>query len=355
LLCANCHADPTTQALTGKRMADAPLEFGVIYSTNITAHPTRGIGRWTDGELAYLLRTGVKRDGQYTPPYMVKLPHLSDEDLASILVFLRSDDPMVAPADVPPVGVTRPTFLTKLLSHVVFRKLPYPKDPIVAPPLTDRVPHGRYLISALECYACHSADFKTMNVVEPEKSVGFMGGGNPTLDLQGIPIRTANLTADDETGIGRWTEQDLRRALQQGLRPDGSLIRYPMAPMPQLSDDEVGAIYAYLRSIPKLHNAVPRALPPPPVASAVPETEGKRLFAKYGCVSCHGQDGVGLADIRQAAAHFPNREQLKAYIRNAPKERPGSRMPPWEGIVAEADYQPLIDHVLSLGKPLVSR
>src|SRR5215469_412746 len=140
-LCASCHMDPTSRQLTGKHMVDAPAEFGVIYSVNITKHPTKGIGSWTDAELAYLLRTGVKRDGQYTPPWMVKLPHMSDEDLASIIVFLHSDDPMVQASDRDPPGITRPSFLTKLLSHVAFRKLPYPDHPIVAPPVTDRVAH----------------------------------------------------------------------------------------------------------------------------------------------------------------------------------------------------------------------
>src|SRR5688572_30331296 len=74
MLCAGCHMNPTTGALTGKRIDDAPPQFGTVYSLNITAHPVQGIGSWTDGEIAYLLRTGVARDGRYTPPWMVKLP-----------------------------------------------------------------------------------------------------------------------------------------------------------------------------------------------------------------------------------------------------------------------------------------
>ena len=247
ILCAGCHMDPTTQRLTGKHMADAPEEFGVLYSPNITKHPTRGIGTWTDSELAYLLRTGVKRDGQYTPPYMAKLPHMSDEDLASIIAFLHSDDPMVEASDrLAPR--TQPSFLTKVLSHTVFRKLPYPDRPITAPPTSDRVAYGRYLIFGLECYACHSADFKKMNVAEPEKSAGYMGGGNILLDLRRQPIRSANLTSDAETGIGRWSERDFVTALHSGFRPDRTPIRYPMPPIPDLSDEEAGAIYARPRS-----------------------------------------------------------------------------------------------------------
>ncbi len=345
VLCASCHMDPTTRQLTGKLMADAPAEFGVIYSANITRHPTKGIGSWTDGEIAYLLRTGVKRNGQYTPPWMVKLPHMSDEDLASIIVFLRSDDPMLEASDRDPPGVTRPSFLTKLLCHVAFKKLPYPSGPIAAPPATDLVAQGKYLVSALECYGCHSANFKTMNIAEPEKSVGYMAGGNPVLDLRRQPIPSANITPDPETGIGRWSEHDFVNALRTGFRPDGTLIRYPMQPAPDFTEEEGRALYAYLRTIPAIRHAIPRPAPEP-----MAQVDGKRLYERYGCISCHGDDGVGTGDLRQAAQHFPTREALKAWLQDAPKIRPGTRMPGWRGVIAEEHYEPLIDHVLQLGR-----
>jgi hypothetical protein len=63
LSCFNCHANATTRRLTGKRLDDAPKEFGPIYSKNITKDPAHGIGTWTDGELIYLLRTGSRPKG----------------------------------------------------------------------------------------------------------------------------------------------------------------------------------------------------------------------------------------------------------------------------------------------------
>jgi len=350
VLCATCHMDPSTRQLTGHHMGDAPEEFGVLYAPNITRHSTKGIGGWTDSELAYLLRTGVRRDGRYTPPYMAKLPHLSDEDLASIIAFLRSDDPMVAASDRDPPGVTQPSFLTKVLCHTVFKKLPYPDKPITAPPVGDRVAYGRYMVFALECYACHSADFKTMNIGEPEKSAGYMGGGNTLLDLRRQPIRSANLTPDAETGIGRWSERDFVTALRSGFRPDRTILRYPMPLMPDLGEDEAGAIHAYLRTVPPIRNAFERNLPKPPDPSTAPSADGKRLYERYGCVSCHGEDGVGIADLRQAGEHYPSHEALKAWIEDAPAIRPGTHMPGWRNVIREQDYEPLIGHVLELGK-----
>ncbi|MGH9461058.1 MAG: c-type cytochrome, partial [Vicinamibacteria bacterium] len=126
MLCAGCHMDSATGGLTGKQMLDLPTQFGEAWSRNITAHPVNGIGSWTNGELAHLMRTGIARDGRYTPPWMVKLPNLSDEDLCDVIAFLRSDDPLIGPRDVANQE-SKPSFLTKLLSRVVFGPFPYPE------------------------------------------------------------------------------------------------------------------------------------------------------------------------------------------------------------------------------------
>src|SRR5262249_13524541 len=134
MVCAGCHRDPATGLLTGKALLDIPPELGKLYSKNIPQDPEKGIATWTDGELIWFLRTGINRKGDYVPPYMVKLPHFSDEDVQSIVAFLRSDDPMVKAAPVDPPGKNEPNLLVKFLSHTVFSPLPYPKAPIATPP-----------------------------------------------------------------------------------------------------------------------------------------------------------------------------------------------------------------------------
>ena len=125
LLCAGCHLDNETGTLAGKPMEDLPAQFGWAHSANITRDPETGIGTWTDGELVYLLRTGVRRDGRYTPPWMVKLAKMSDEDVLDIIAFLRSDDPLVRPVKAKRPA-SKPSLLTKALSRVAFKPLPYP-------------------------------------------------------------------------------------------------------------------------------------------------------------------------------------------------------------------------------------
>ena len=344
MLCADCHTDPATGQLTGRVMTDAPKEFGPIVSRNITRHPVKGIGSWTDGELAYFLRTGIRRDGQYIPPPMVKLAHMSDEDLSSVIAFLRSDHPLVAPLDIDSPGRSQPSFLVKFLSYVAFKPLPFPDHAIPTPPLSDKVAYGRYLVQNMDCYGCHSPDFTTMNLLEPEKTPGYMSGGNTLLDLKGRPVKTANLTADDETGIGTWSEADFVRALTKGFAPGNRTIRYPMGIMP-LSDQEAGAIYAYLRTVPPIRNAVART---PGETAPAGSSAGKQLYYSYGCVSCHGETGAGVGDLRKAAEHFPQDAQLEQWLRHAPQVKLETRMPGWEGVIRDEDYAPLIAYVREL-------
>jgi mono/diheme cytochrome c family protein len=343
LTCVGCHLNQETGKLTGKHMTDLPPAFGAIYAANITRSKTHGIGGWSDGDLAYLLRTGVRPDGRYVPPYMIKLPHASDDDLDAILAFLRSDDPLVAASDVAPPGVTAPSFLVKVLSHTVMRPLPFPAQVIEAPAKTDPVAHGRYLAYSLDCFSCHSADFKSVNIVDPPKSAGFMAGGNRLRALDGSTIFSANITPDEETGIGRMTLADFTRTLKHGVRPDGYALQYPMLPAFMLDDDEVAAIYAYLRTVPKVRHAVERK--PAPADTADP---GKQVYDRYGCVACHGDTGVGIGDLRAANRNYPNDAELLRWILDAPSLKPGTRMPGWRGIVTESDYPALLRHVRKL-------
>jgi mono/diheme cytochrome c family protein len=345
MLCAGCHKDPATGVLTGSRMADAPPQFGVIYSSNITQDREYGIGAWTDGEIAYLIRTGIARDGRYTPPWMLKLPHLSDEDLKDVIAFLRSDDPLVRAAPVrarPP----EPSFFTKLLTRVVFKPLPYPDKAIVAPPAEDRVAYGRYLMLAkLECHGCHSKDFATVDALVPEASEGFLGGGNPLRDREGQIVYSSNLTPDP-AGLGEWTEADFHRTLKMGLRPDGRPMHEPMTARPELTDDEISAMWAYLRTVPPLANRWPAPAP----QAIDPKDTGRLVFHKYGCAACHGNDGGGPHDLREAATRYPTDEALIAYIRHPEQVVPGIAMPTWEGTIEDAEYAPLARHVRSLSE-----
>lgn len=259
MLCANCHLNGDTRKLTGVKMLDAPPEFGEIYSQNITQDKEYGIGNWTDGELLYLLRTGIKKNGQYSPPYMAKLPNMADEDINAIISFLKSDNPMVV-ADATPDTPPKPSFLTKFLCRIAFKPLPMPSQKIALPDTTNQVELGKYLAHNLECFSCHSSDFKTNNFLDPKLSKGYFAGGNKPLDKEGRVMLTPNLTPDKETGIGNWSKEEFVNSVKHGLKKDEHALSYPMTPYAQLTDKEVEAIFEYLQTIPAIKNKVERSL-----------------------------------------------------------------------------------------------
>jgi len=254
VLCVVCHAGKDGK-LSGQEMLDLPKEFGKIYTFNITQHPEKGIGKWTDGELYTFLRTGLRKDGSFSG-IMPKFANMAEEDVYSIIAWLHSNEPKLQPAekDNPTHDLT---LLSKGLLKFMFKPLPMPAKPIPLPDTTNQIEWGRYLAnSSFSCFACHSADFKTTNDLEPEKSGGFYGGGNPMLDFNGNVIPSRNLTPDKETGIGNWTEAQFVTTVRQGMRPDGTLLRYPMLPYGVLTEAEVKAIYGYLKTVPAIKNEV---------------------------------------------------------------------------------------------------
>ncbi len=260
MLCQSCHLNNETQKLTGKYMFEIP-EFGTINTRNITNDKEAGIGKWSDAQLIYFIRTGINPfTGQYVPIYMPKLIHISDEDMRSIVAYLRSDKPEVQ-ASKTELPDSKPSFLTKFLCTVAFKPFDYPKAPIQNPDTNNQLEWGKYLtLYQLECYTCHSKSFEKLDMHEPEKSEGFFGGGNTMTAPDGSKITSLNLTPDEETGLGKWTEEQFINALRNGIVPNKPALRQPMMPYIYLTDSEIKAIYAYLRTVPKLNNKVDRGI-----------------------------------------------------------------------------------------------
>ncbi|MCB9082288.1 MAG: c-type cytochrome, partial [Lewinellaceae bacterium] len=249
MLCRNCHEGDDGK-LSGKKLLDIPDAFGTIFSRNITQDPERGIGNWTDGQIYVALRTGLRPDGTFLPMYMPKFTTMAEEDIYSVIAYLRSDLPIVQPSKHVP-SLSQPSMLTKALCNFVMKPYPLPKEPIPLPDTTDMIARGQYLANGqIVCFACHSGDLSTINYLEPEKTPGFYAGGAELLNLDKEIILSANLTPDPETGIGKYTEEEFVQAVKYGKKRNGQLTRYPMFPHSALTDAEAKAIFAYLRSLP---------------------------------------------------------------------------------------------------------
>jgi mono/diheme cytochrome c family protein len=111
----------------------------------------------------------------------------------------------------------------------------------------DRIAKGRYLTTVADCYACHT-------VLDAGKP---FAGGRPIETPFGI-ITSSNITPDNETGIGAWSDQQFVDAVRRGVRPNGSRL-YPAMPFPaytKMTRDDVLAIRAYLATVEPVHQAV---------------------------------------------------------------------------------------------------
>lgn len=161
------------------------------------------------------------------------------------------------------------------------------------------VERGRYLVEVLgACGNCHTPKGPQGDV--PGK---HLAGGFQLDDGFGTWI-TPNITPDPETGIGRWTDAEIIRAIREGKRPDGVTLGPPM-PFDLyrgLADSDVKAMVAYLRTVTPVREVVPRSrykIPLPdsygPPLGVVPDPPRQDLV-KYGaylagpvahCVECH--------------------------------------------------------------------
>src|ERR1035441_8798442 len=101
-----------------------------------------------------------------------------------------------------------------------------PAKGLSAPPASDKVAYGGYIVNALaHCFECHSTpDAKGV----PDMAHGLGGGGFEITLAPGMTVKTANITQDKETGIGKWSDADIKKATTQGVRPDGRHLSPPM-------------------------------------------------------------------------------------------------------------------------------
>jgi len=193
----------------------------------------------------------------------------------------------------------------------------FQRDSVPAsPPASDLVGRGEYLVeSIVGCGNCHSA-----RTDEGELIDGLEYAGNFVIEEPGFRAYAPNLTPDPETGIGNWTDQEIERAIREGIGRDGQVLGPPMA-FPfyrDISSTDMAAIIAYLRSVPAVENIVPRStytmeLPPswgPPVDLPVPDVSrndplayGRYLTHTLGhCTDCHTPLVMGQHDFSRIGA-----------------------------------------------------
>jgi len=166
-----------------------------------------------------------------------------------------------------------------------------PESTVAAAPAMSQAERGAYLVNSMGCHDCHTPWKMGPNGPEPDMTLalsghpegmpvtrpvplpeGWMFAGNATNTAWAGPWGisfTANITSDQNTGLGIWTEDMFLRAIREGKHMGTSRPILPPMPWPMirnLNDDDLKAIFAYLKSTPPITNHVPEPIVPEDVA-----------------------------------------------------------------------------------------
>ena len=288
--CQACHTAPGGAPFAGGFAFNMP--FGTIYSTNITADKETGIGNYTDAQFLAAVHDGLRADGAHLYPAMpyTSYSYMTDDDALAIKAYLFSLAPVKAPAR--PNKLSWPFDQRGLL---MFWNVMFNGDERFRPN-ADQSPQwnrGAYLAEAMgHCGECHTPRNLAFALDNHRKFAGALTAG----------WRAYNITSDNATGIGDWSDQDVYLYLSTGHANGHGGAAGPMGEatddsLSYLVPDDTHALVTYLRSVPARASDVPRTVTTPAPAShregvaANDDVRGEKIFAG-ACASCHDWTGV---------------------------------------------------------------
>jgi mono/diheme cytochrome c family protein len=255
--CFMCHSQidwtrPGAQPAPGRKGAGHNwADYGVPFVTapNLTPDAETGAGTWTDQQFASAIREGVGHDGRRLFPIMpyMKFRQMSDEDLASVITYLRSLRPVRN--ELPKSAV--PEVLKQALPPVE-----HVASPVEQPDMTDPVRRGQYLVTIGNCTECHSP--------ANEQGVPLPGlefsGGVVMKGPWGQPA-SANLTPDP-SGISYYDEDLFIQTMRTGQVRARKLNSFmPWGYFRKMTDEDLKAIYSYLRTLKPVKHVVDNTEP----------------------------------------------------------------------------------------------
>jgi mono/diheme cytochrome c family protein len=254
--CFHCHSGhdlSTPEYLTADNQRgegwELPIpELGSIVAPNITPDKETGIGTWTDDEIARAIQEGVDKDGRALFPVMpwMNFRQMTDEDLASVVVYLRS---------IPPLKHVVP--VTKLVFplSLIVKTIPQPLvTPVAQKTRTTPAERGEYLMTVGGCRDCHTT--------QDSKGTPLPGmdlaGGNMFHDPADPSkhVFSQNITMD-ASGIAHYDEAFFIQTLRAGRLPGRTLTHImPFENYRNMTDEDLAAIFAYIQTLPHVQHRV---------------------------------------------------------------------------------------------------
>ena len=315
--CMACHRED----YSGGVAIETPI--GTIYSTNISPSKRYGIGNYTEADLKKALQKGRAPSHQIYPAMPYPSYHgMSDDDISALFAYFQT----VPPVEKSPEKTTHLPFplniRTLMLAWNVIN-VPSTKNRAGLTPVQQR---GEYLVNNTEhCGTCHTPRNLTQGLDKDKY-------------LSGAPLGkwfAPNITPDNDTGIGRWSEQDIVTYLRTGKLDRRAYAGGPMAEAVAhstryLTDEDLSAMAAYLKVVPVIKtddSLIPldKSRLPKPVSSSITynlleqekyiseakanaitdasinNIDSPKLLYLTHCASCHGVDGYAQPDARYAS------------------------------------------------------
>jgi mono/diheme cytochrome c family protein len=244
LTCGNCHSPrgPGGVIDTAKLYSGGPQTWDeptfTVRGSNITPNPDSGIGKWSASDIKKALMEGVRPSGVPLAPIM---PYgfykvFTTSDLDAVVAYLHS---------VPAVSNTVQAPVYKAAVHVDVA--PGADRQMTDADLRDPVKHGFYLVTIGHCMECH-----TPKVNDRLDFANGLGKGGQTFRGPFGESVSRNITSHREKGLGEWSDAEIKRAIAQGIRKDGSHLKPPMGFgwYARMTDADLSDIVAYLRTVP---------------------------------------------------------------------------------------------------------
>lgn len=263
--CMDCHskrdfskfsgpAIPGTEGQGGEVFSHDLLDAipGVIYASNITPDSATGIGTWTDDDILKAITQGINKKGDTLFPIMpfANYNHMAKSDLMSIIAYLHTLKPVKN--SVPERHLMIPVSLA-YPAQAVQKSI----DNNTAPPESDPVSYGGYLVNAADCGTCHTSFVKG----QPDFSRRFAGGN--TFTLPAFKVTSSNITPDSATGIGSWPLDRFmnkftvcREESGYNYDPGKENTIMPIRYYSGMTDNDLKAIYAFLKTLAPVKNKV---------------------------------------------------------------------------------------------------
>ena len=287
--CFACHTVSRDRLFAGGLAL--PLPFGTLYSTNITPDKDTGIGDYTDQDFLNAVQRGIRRDGARLYPAMPFPSYtlMTDADVLAIKAYLFSV-PAVHAENLP--NTLSFPFNQRWL--MTFWSAFFNENARFRPNTAQSAEwnRGAYVAEALaHCGECHTPRNFALALDNRNKFSGAVFGWY-----------AFNITSDKESGIGAWSDDELRNYLSTGHASGRGTAAGPMGEavdqsLSVMAPADISALVTYVRSVPPIASAdlTAKLAPPAPASpkegNATAEAVGKRIF-EGACVHCHDWTGV---------------------------------------------------------------